>query len=88
MTYFNPDIYNYDKLHDKEKTYIDGYDAAVDELDTAFTHFMDDEDETVIGKMRYEIWDEVKENVLEYLAHSRVAQIVSIMDNDESYDEE
>ena len=91
MSYFNPEIYNYEALKPEHQRLIDFYDIATqDALNRDFIiedkmGLFSDGMGTVIDKMKREVAEEVFDAIEEYLDIQRLELIVSIMDNDSSY---
>lgn len=90
MSYYNPEVYNYEALKPEDRRLVDVYDFAVGEaLNREF--IMDDrmglmtEKDTIIGQMKREIAEEVFDCIEEYLAIQRLELIVSLMDSNENY---
>lgn len=85
MTYFNPEIYNYDNLNDQNKKVIDIYDWALQDLENAFLNSIQNKDESssVIEKMTAEIQEKFAEEIMNYMQSSRLEFIVSLLDNEE-----
>lgn len=85
MTYFNPEIYNYDNLNDQNKKVIDIYDWALQDLENAFLNSIQNKDESssVIEKMTAEIQEEFAEEIMNYMQSNRLEFIVSLLDNEE-----
>ena len=89
MSYFDPEIYNYEALKPEHKRLIDVYDMAKeDALNRDF--IIEDkmgllDDKSIIGRMKREIAEEVFDSIEEYLEVQRLEIIASIMEDDEDY---
>ena len=87
MSYYNPDIYNYEALKPEDKKLLDVYDMAV--RDAANKDFIiedmmglhSQETKTLLGRIKREVAEEVFEKIVEYLAMQRMELIVGIVDN-------
>ena len=85
MSYFNPEVYNFEALKPEDQKLIRMYDFAVE--DALNKDFIIDDmmglmgDDSTIGKIKREVAEEVFENLREYLGMQRMEQIVSIIDN-------
>ena len=90
MSYYNPDIYNYDNLKPEDKLHIDYYRWAVEAVENyePIEWEGENEEETVLEKIKREIEQEFKEELLEHLRIEETELIVGIMDGDEAYQEE
>jgi hypothetical protein len=92
MSYFDPDIYNYEGLIEKDKRYMDGFDAAIEEISEGCDEYIIDqvcaehEDaESIAGQMKRELIDAVFSHLLTVLEGRRQNIIVSMIDG---YDDE
>lgn len=91
MTYFNPKIYNYKNLHEEDKNLIDYFDYAIESVENYEPiewEGENNEKEPVLDRMKREIEQEFKEELLEYLKCERLENIVGVMDNYEEDIEE
>ena len=73
MTYFNPDVYDWEKLKGKDKAFIEGYNAAISEisdLDVAFEFHLSD----------------AQVSVTRDLLSKRTEYVASFMDGNKEYD--
>lgn len=87
MTYFNPEIYNYDGLKPEDKKLIDVYDMAVQDalnkdhiIEDRMGLALDPEEDGIIDGIKREVAEEVFGHIADYLAIQRLELIVSIMD--------
>lgn len=87
MSYFDPEIYNYENLRPEDKKHLDIYDAAVRDtlnkdfiVDDMMGLGLDPEEDSTIDKIRREVAEEVFGHIEQYLAIQRLELIVSIMD--------
>ena len=93
MSYFDPEVYNYEALKPEHKQLIDIYGVA--EEDALNRDYIIDDvmglgslgggRESVIDRMKREIAEEVFDAIEEYMESQKLQHIVSIMDNDEDY---
>lgn len=87
MTYFNPEIYNYDGLKPEDKKFIDAYDMAVQDalnkdfiIDDRMGLALDPNEDGILDGIKREVAEEVFDHIADYLACQRLELIVSIMD--------
>ena len=92
MSYFDPEVYNYNGLIEKDKRYMDGFDAAIEEISEGCDEYIVDqvcaehEDaESIAGQMKRELIDAVFSHLLTVLEGRRQNIIVSMIDG---YDDE
>lgn len=84
MSYFDPEVYNFEALKPEDQKLIKMYDFAVD--DAMNREFVIDEltagdHDTLIGKLKEEIANEAFDILEKYLECQRMEQIVSMIDN-------
>ena len=87
MSYFNPEIYNYDGLKPEDQKLIDAYDMAGQDalnkdfiIDDMMGLGMDPEEDSTINKIKREVAEEVFGHIEQCLAIQRLELIVRIMD--------
>lgn len=84
MSFFDPEIYNLDNLHDADRREAEYWrEEFLSDLDGALDYICDDE--TVLGKFQREIIEEYIETVKEWIDMSITEFCVSMI---EGYDEE
>jgi len=89
MSYYNPEIYNYESLSEADRPIIDGYDTAVEEFETVESLVIDrvcteyEDEQTVIGKAKREVISATLESVRDFLDIHRTELIVSLMEASE-----
>lgn len=85
MSYFDPEVYNFEALKPEDQKLIRMYDFAVE--DALNKDFIIDDmmglmgDDSTIGKIKRETAEEVFEHLRTYLEMQRMEQIVGIMDS-------
>lgn len=90
--YINPEIYNYEELKSTDKPYIDGFDAAIEELSEGCNEYIieqvcaeHEDTESIAGQMKRELIDAAFSHLLTVLEGRRQDIIVSMIDG---YDDE
>ena len=84
MSYFDPDLYNYDALKDEDKKLIRYFDFAVETVenkDFIIEDLLGVDGDSTLDTIKREIAEETLDAALEYLASQRMELIVSMMDN-------
>ena len=83
MTYFNPDIYDPDKLKGADRDLMRGYDFAVDEALDFLDNCADDAEigVKVIDKLYRQVVAQVRSNLAAHLDASRIELTVSLMED-------
>lgn len=88
MSYFDPNVYNYEALKPEDQKLLDIYDLATEDalnrgfiIDDAMELSLDPEEDSTIDRIKREIAGEVFDGIEKYLASQRMMLIVSIMDN-------
>ena len=92
MTYFNPDVYDWEKLKGKDKAFIEGYNAAISDLDVAFEFHLNDrnadcENLSAVKQLIKEIVSDAQVSVTRDLLSKRTEYVASFMDGNKEYDE-
>ena len=87
MTYFNPEIYNYEGLKPEDQRLINVYDMAVEDatnkdfiIDDKMGLALDPEEDGILDGIKREVAEEVFGHIADYLACQRLELIVSIID--------
>lgn len=87
MSYFDPNVYNYEALKPEDQKLLDIYDLATEDalnrgfiIDDAMELSLDPEEDSTIDRIRREVAEEVFEHLKQCLAVQRLELIVSIMD--------
>lgn len=87
MSYFDPNVYNYEALRPEDQKLLDIYDLATEDALNGeriiHDHMglpLDLEEDTTIDRIRREVTEEVFEHLKQCLAVQRLELIVSIMD--------
>lgn len=87
MSYFDPNVYNYEALKPEDQKLLDIYDLATEDalnrgfiIDDAMELSLDPEEDTTIDRIRREVAEEVFEHLEQHLTVQRLELIVSIID--------
>lgn len=87
MSYFDPNVYNYEALKPEDQKLLDIYDLAIEDalnrgfiIDDAMELSLDPEEDTTIDGIRREVAEEVFEHLEQHLTVQRLELIVSIID--------
>lgn len=87
MSYFDPNVYNYEALKPEDQKLLDIYDLATEDalnrgfiIDDAMELSLDPEEDTTIDRIRREAAEEVFEHLEQHLTVQRLELIVSIID--------
>ena len=88
MSYFDPNVYNYEALKPEDQKLLDIYDLATEDalnrgfiIDDAMELSLDPEEDSTIDRIKREMAVGVFDGIEKYLASQRMMLIVSIMDN-------
>lgn len=88
MSYFDPNVYNYEALKPEDQKLLDIYDLATEDalnrgfiIDDAMELSLDLEEDSTIDRIKREMAGGVFDGIEKYLASQRMMLIVSIMDN-------
>lgn len=88
MSYFDPNVYNYEALKPEDQKLLDIYDLATEDalnrgfiIDDAMELNLDPEEDSTIDRIKREMAGGVFDGIEKYLASQRMMLIVSIMDN-------
>lgn len=88
MSYFDPNVYNYEALKPEDQKLLDIYDLATEDalnrgfiIDDAMELSLDPEEDSTIDRIKREMAGGVFDGIEKYLASQRMMLIVSIMDN-------
>ena len=88
MSYFDPNVYNYEALKPEDQKLLDIYDLATEDalnrgfiIDDAMELSLDPEEDSAIDRIKREMAGGVFDGIEKYLASQRMMLIVSIMDN-------
>lgn len=88
MSYFDPNVYNYEALKPEDQKLLDIYDLATEDalnrgfiIDDAMELSLDPEEDSTIDRIKREMAGRVFDGIEKYLASQRMMLIVSIMDN-------
>lgn len=88
MSYFDPNVYNYEALKPEDQKLLDIYDLATEDalnrgfiIDDAMKLSLDPEEDSTIDRIKREMAGGVFDGIEKYLASQRMMLIVSIMDN-------
>lgn len=87
MSYFDPNVYNYEALKPEDQKLLDIYDLATEDalnrgfiIDDAMELSLDPEEDSTIDRIRREVAEEVFEHLEQHLTVQRLELIVSIID--------
>lgn len=87
MSYFDPNVYNYEALKPEDQKLLDIYDLATEDalnrgfiIDDVMELSLDPEEDTTIDRIRREVAEEVFEHLEQHLTVQRLELIVSIID--------
>lgn len=83
MTYFDPEVYDPSKLKGDDAIEMRGFDWCAEQVENAFDNLTFDGDS--FGRIKSEIADEVKDEVLRFLDSSRIELTAAMMEGDETY---
>lgn len=88
MSYFDPNVYNYEALKPEDQKLLDIYDLATEDalnrgfiIDDAMELSLDPEEDSTIDRIKREMAGGVFDGIEKYLASQRMMLIVGIMDN-------
>lgn len=88
MSYFDPNVYNYEALKPEDQKLLDIYDLATEDalnrgfiIDDAMELSLDPEEDSTIDRIKREMAGGVFDGIEKHLASQRMMLIVSIMDN-------
>ncbi|WP_373097067.1 hypothetical protein [Collinsella bouchesdurhonensis] len=88
MTYFNPEIYDPAKLTGDERLIMDGFDTAVEEVESFFVLLMPPSGVEALDRLYEGVAEDLRDELLGMLAVSRIELTCSLMENTpEKYDE-
>lgn len=84
MTYFDPDVYDPEKLVGDEKRVMAGYDICMDTAVDAFMNYIDlvrHENPDTWGNLLGEYAEQIRDQIMDYLQGTRVQLTCSLMEN-------
>ncbi len=80
MTYINPEIYDPAKLKGDERLIMEGFDAAIKEVDGFFDCLEPPSGVTVIDNLYKGVAEDLRDELLGRLAGARIEQTCALMD--------
>lgn len=80
MTYINPEIYDPAKLTGDERLTMDGFDAAIEEVESFFDQLEPPSGVPVFDSLYRGVAEDLRDGLLDRLAGARIEQACALME--------